>query len=104
MTGGHQSRYAGLGLASMFLPTIAALTVGAMTNEKVTIDWRRFPVSYAPIALLLMPVALHAIMLLRMTAAGPLPWQDWLTPQPDGLYHSPASRGWGVLTAGGLVA
>src|SRR5262245_19819190 len=32
------------------------------------------------------------------------PLAGWLTPQPDGLYHSPASRGWGVLTAGGYVA
>jgi membrane protease YdiL (CAAX protease family) len=30
-------------------------------------------------------------------------WQDWLTPQADGLYHTPASRGWGTLTTYGLV-
>jgi hypothetical protein len=30
---------------------------------------------------------------------GSLPWQDWLTPGQDGLYHSPADRGWGALTA-----
>jgi uncharacterized protein len=30
-------------------------------------------------------------------------WQDWLTPQADGLYHVPASRGWGTLTMQGLI-
>jgi membrane protease YdiL (CAAX protease family) len=30
-------------------------------------------------------------------------WQSWLTPQSDALYQTPASRGWGVLTAQGLA-
>ena len=41
---------------------------------------------------------MHTAMLPVVARVGPLPWQEWLTPQSDGLYHSPASRGWGVLT------
>jgi hypothetical protein len=56
------------------------------------------------VALFLIPGLLHAVMLPSMAAVqGRLQWQDWLTPQPDGLYHSPASRGWGTLTIQGLV-
>jgi membrane protease YdiL (CAAX protease family) len=57
-----------------------------------------------PLALLLLPVVIHAAVL-PVTAAyeGRLPWEDWLTPQSDGLYHTPAQRGWGALTFGGLV-
>ncbi|HEX5108994.1 MAG TPA: CPBP family intramembrane glutamic endopeptidase [Vicinamibacterales bacterium] len=38
--------------------------------------------------------------MLPMLAAqeGALPWQDWLAPAADGLYHAPPSRGWGALT------
>jgi membrane protease YdiL (CAAX protease family) len=39
----------------------------------------------------------------EMTLAGGVLWQDWLTPQADGLYHTPASRGWGALALQGLV-
>jgi membrane protease YdiL (CAAX protease family) len=68
------------------------------------IDWSRFPVRFLPLALLLIPVTLHAGMLAVMSAAGPLPWRPWLTPAADGLYHSPDTKGWGVLTAQGLIA
>jgi len=36
-------------------------------------------------------------------AGGGIRWQEWLTPQSDGLYHPPASRGWGDLNLPGLV-
>jgi membrane protease YdiL (CAAX protease family) len=48
---------------------------------------------------------LHAATLpLLVALEGPLSWQDWLTPSADGLYHTPLSRGWGVLTLEGLAA
>jgi membrane protease YdiL (CAAX protease family) len=51
-----------------------------------------------------MPVVLHAVMLpLTAIFEGSLPWQEWLTPQADGLYHTPESRGWGAVTIHGLV-
>jgi membrane protease YdiL (CAAX protease family) len=34
---------------------------------------------------------------------GGLHWQDWLSPQSDGLYHTPQSRAWGNVTISGLV-
>ncbi len=56
-------------------------------------------------ALLLLPVVMHAAML-PVTAAyeDRLPWQQWLTPQADGLIHSPTGRGWGGMTPAGLAA
>jgi membrane protease YdiL (CAAX protease family) len=56
------------------------------------------------VALFLIPGVLHAEMLPSMAAIqGRLRWQDWLRPQPDGLYHTPAARGWGTLTTQGLM-
>lgn len=105
LTGGHKSQFAGLGLIAMFFPAIAVLVVRFAMKEGVpSMGWRRFPVKYLPIALLLMPVIMHAIMLpLTSMLEGGLPWQDWLTAQADGLYHTPDSRGWGTLAFSGLV-
>jgi membrane protease YdiL (CAAX protease family) len=102
-TGGHQSPVIGLAFATMLVPAVAAGIVGAVTNERVRIDWNRFPLRYFPVALLLMPVVMQTIILGQLMAAGPLPWQEWLTPGPDGLFHAPPSRGWGALTTQGLV-
>jgi CAAX protease family protein len=56
------------------------------------------------VALFLIPGVFHAVMLpLMAIVEGGVQWQDWLTPQPDGLYHTPMSRGWGTLTIQGLV-
>jgi membrane protease YdiL (CAAX protease family) len=101
---GSQGVTAALPFASMFLPAVAVMIVRALTKEGARIDWTRCPLRYVPLALLLMPVTIHTIALPLLALAGPLPWQDWLTVQPDGLYHSPASRGWGDLTATGLAA
>ena len=61
------------------------------------------PLKYLSVAIFLIPVVLHAVMLPTMREAEGLQWQDWLTPQRDGLYHTPVSRGWGVLTIEGLA-
>ena len=103
LTGGYQSVFAGAGFATMFVPTIAVVLVLSATRERLGIDWRRFPVTFLPFALLMIPVTLHAAMLAVMRGVGPLPWATWLTPASDGLYHTPAAQGWGVLTAQGLV-
>jgi membrane protease YdiL (CAAX protease family) len=34
---------------------------------------------------------------------GKLPWVQWLTPEPDGLYHTPQELGWGALTSAALA-
>jgi membrane protease YdiL (CAAX protease family) len=103
-TGGHQSPLAGLGFAAMLLPAAAAAIVRSLTKEGFGIDWNRLPIGWVPVALFIIPVTLHATMITRLALAGPLPWQDWLTPAADGLYHSPESRGWGVVTTVELVA
>lgn len=104
LTGGHQSRFVGLGYAAMLVPAVAVVIVRSATGKGLRINWSRFPVKYVPLAVLLIPAVLHAVML-PVTAhfEGGLPWQDWLKPQADGLYHTPAERGWGALTFGELA-
>jgi uncharacterized protein len=105
LTGGYQSRFIGLRFLSMFIPATAVLLVGSATNEKLEIDWNRFPLKYIPLAVLLLPVVMHVAMLPVVVAyEGRLPWEGWLTPPADGLYHAPAQRGWGALTFGGLAS
>jgi hypothetical protein len=93
LTGGYQSRFIGLQFLSMFIPAMAVLLVESATNEKLEIDWNRLPLKYIPLALLLLPVVMHVAMLPVVVAyEGKLPWEGWLTPPADGLYHSPAQR------------
>ena len=105
-TGGSESRLAfGFGVASMFVPAFAVLLVVVVMKAQPPLGWRRFPLKYVPVALVLMPVVMHAVMLPVAAALwGGLPWANWLTPEADGLYHTSAARGWGVLTPAGLVA
>jgi membrane protease YdiL (CAAX protease family) len=104
-TGGQDSPVFGLAYLSMFLPAIAVWIVYMATKERPLIAWQRFPLTYLPTALFLMPAVLHLAMLPAMAfIEGGLRLQDWLSPQPDGLFHTPASRGWGNLTTSSLVA
>jgi membrane protease YdiL (CAAX protease family) len=104
MTGGHDSRLFGLAYLSMFLPAIAVGIVFLAMKEPPLMVWYRFPLSYLPVALFLMPAVLHLTMLPTMVfTEGGLQWQGWLAPQSDGLYHTPPSRGWGLLTMQGLI-
>jgi membrane protease YdiL (CAAX protease family) len=104
LTGGHASLIAGLGFLSMFFPAIAVLIVRFTMGEKVSsMGLNRFPVRYLP-SILLMPAVLHAVMLpLTAIWEGGLPWQEWLTRQADGLFHTPESRGWGTLSTTALI-
>ena len=104
LTGGYQSPLIGLRYLSMFLPAIAVLILTLAMNEPARHLTTPFPWRYLPIALFLIPVVLHAVMLPTMMALqGTIAWQDWLTPQADGLYRTPESRGWGTLTLTGLA-
>ena len=103
-TGGPASPYVPYALVSMFFPAIAMIVTRVMTGEKLNIKWARFPLRYVPVALLLIPVATHAVMLATLYAIdGAIHWQAWLTPASDGLYHAPDSRGWGALTEQALI-
>jgi len=102
LTGGHDSALIGLAYLSMFLPAVAVLIVNSARKEPPRIRWDSFPLWYLPVALFLIPGVLHAVMLpLTATFEGGVHWQSWLTRQPDGLFHTPASK-WGVLTILGL--
>lgn len=104
LTGGHESALLGLAYLSMFLPAVSVLIVRSAMNEGPRVRWDHFPLRYLLVALFLIPGVQHAVMLPFMaTALGGVQWQDWLTPQADGLYHTSASRGWGVLTLQGLI-
>ena len=104
LTGGYRSKWIGLGYVSMVIPTVAVAIANAMSAEKPRVlEGRSFPLRYLPLALFLMPIAMHAVMLPTAAALGTLHWQDWLTKAADGLYHSPADRGWGALTTRDLV-
>ncbi|MFA5910559.1 MAG: CPBP family intramembrane glutamic endopeptidase [Vicinamibacterales bacterium] len=104
LTGGHASPIAGLGFLSMFIPATAVLVVRFAMGERVSsVGLSRFPLKYLPLVLL-MPAVLHAVMLpLTAMLEGGLQWHEWLTPQADGLFHTPESRGWGTMTATGLM-
>jgi membrane protease YdiL (CAAX protease family) len=105
LSGGQHSPYVGFGYVSMIIPAIAVLIVTLALRDPPRIDWGWLPAEYVPIALLLIPLVLHASMLSFVWIAdGTLPWQDWLTRQPDGLFHTPPDRGWGAVTAAGLAA
>jgi membrane protease YdiL (CAAX protease family) len=104
LTGGHNSPLIGLAYLSMFLPAVAVSIVNSPMNEPPRVRWDHFPLKYLPVALFLIPGVLHAVMLPAIAAVeGRLPWEDWLTRQADGLYHAPASRGWGIPTVQGLI-
>jgi membrane protease YdiL (CAAX protease family) len=84
-TGGHDSPLIGLGALTMFIPGLAAAVAGASSKDPVWVDWGRFPVRYVPAALLLMPAALHAVMLpITAALAGGLPWGGPLASRPIG--------------------
>jgi len=105
LTGGYHSALIGLAYLSMFLPAVAVLIVSSVMNDAPRVRWDYLPLRYLPVALFVIPGVLHAVMLpLMAILQGGVQWQDWLTPQPDGLYHTPVSRGWGALTIQGLAA
>jgi membrane protease YdiL (CAAX protease family) len=105
LTGGHEGALAEPAyFSSTFIPAAAVVILAATLNEGPRVQWNRLPLRYLPVALFLIPGTLHAVTLpLLVALEGPLPWQDWLAPSADGLYRTPLSRGWGVLTIDGLI-
>jgi hypothetical protein len=63
LTGGHESKLIALTPIAMLIPAAAVLILRVTMNERAQMDTSRFPISYLPLALLLMPTAMHAAML-----------------------------------------
>jgi membrane protease YdiL (CAAX protease family) len=104
LTGGPTSRFAGLSLSSMLFPALGVIVARAAYGSRLGIVWTRLPWRWLPFALLALPLAIHLIALPGLLLlAGHLPWVDWFTPGADGLYHPPAARHWGTLTATSLA-
>lgn len=107
VTGGTESRFASLGLIAMFFPWLAVLIMKFVFKAPLPdAGWKRFPVKWIPAALFIMPIAIHVVCLsvVAVSNDGTLPWQAWLTPDKDGLYHAPPERNWGILTTSGLIS
>lgn len=103
-TGGRDSAFLKLAFLSMFLPAVAVLVVSLTVHEGLRVQWESFPLKYLPFGLFLIPGVLHAVMVPCMAVLNHgLHWQDWLTPHQDGLYYTPVSRDWGILTGWGLI-
>jgi membrane protease YdiL (CAAX protease family) len=104
LTGGHQSRFIGLAYLSMFVPALAVLIVKLVFADPPRLQWDRLPLKWLPLAVLLFPAILHAVMVpLVASVYGGVPWQEWLKTPVEGLYYAPASRGWGTLNLQELV-
>ena len=104
LTGGHESPFLFLSVFSMFIPASAVVALRFTTGEKPHVDWVRPPRLYLPLALLLMPVTMHVVMLsATVFLVGRIPWQDWLTDHPTGVFHAPVQLGWGTLNTTGVA-
>jgi membrane protease YdiL (CAAX protease family) len=104
LTGGYRSPLAGLRLLTMFVPAVAVLVAWLTTGAGVDIEWNRFPLRWLPVALLILPLCIHALALPGVVVMeGRLPWANWLTADPDGLYHTPPELGWGTVTLSSLL-
>jgi hypothetical protein len=95
LTGGHESRFIGLAYLSMVLPAVSVLIINSTMKEAPRLRWDQLPLKYLPVAMFLIPGVLHAVALPLLAASGGIQWQDWLTPQADGLYHAPGFPGLG---------
>ena len=105
LSGGAQSPYVSLGPVAMLFPALGVLVVRVVHRERIAdLGWRRFPPRYLPVAVLLMPLAIHNVTLPSIFALERrLPWVEWLAPAADGLFHTPPERGWGDLTLAALA-
>jgi len=105
VTGGEHTPYQAAKFTSMFIPAIAVFILQLSGESFVKKGLQQFPLSWIPIALFVFPVVIHSICVpvIAFQNNSQIPWQSWLTPTGDGLYHAPAEKGWGVLSKSGLI-
>jgi hypothetical protein len=88
----------------MLLQAVSVLVIYIAMNEGPRLRWDHIPYRYVALAMFLIPTVLQAVILpLTIVLQGGVQWQEWLTPRPDGLYQTPAARGWGAVTFQGLL-
>jgi uncharacterized protein len=106
LTGGTQSSLQNIGILAMFFPALAIIAVKFIFKTPISYSgWRNFPLKWLPIALFIFPIVIHlgCLTIVLFQNDFVIPWQPWLIPAHDGLFHSPAERNWGVLTKSGLI-
>jgi membrane protease YdiL (CAAX protease family) len=104
VAGGQTIPYLGLGIISMLIPALTVVILSSAINEGPRVNWNLFPGTYFPLALLLIPLVMQAAMLpTTYILEGKIPWQHWLYPAADGLYHTPADKAWGIVSQAGLI-
>jgi len=105
-TGGENTPYQAAKFISMFIPAIAVFILQLRGESFVKGGLQHFPLSWIPVALFIFPVVIHSICVpvIALQNNFHIPWQSWLTPAEDGLYHTPADKGWGELSKGGLIS
>ncbi len=105
-TGGHASAFIWAGYFSMVIPAISVFVMTVIYKDPVrSVAKKTTSAKYIFAAIFLIPTAIHIVCLplLAYLSNGHLPWQLWLTPDKNGLYHSPEKIGWGVLTFTQLI-
>jgi membrane protease YdiL (CAAX protease family) len=104
LSGGYKSSFIGSAPVTMFLPALGVLAARVALDAHLDVEWDRLPLRWLPAALLILPLAIHAVALPGVVVLeGRLPWVQWLTPGPDGLYYTPQELGWGRLTLPALI-
>ena len=105
LTGGRASPYLSFAPVAMFIPAIGVLLSRIIFEDRtIGVRWTVRPFKMIPVALFVFPLVIHLFALPAVYfIEGRIPWVEWLTPSPDGLFHTPAERGWGVLDHTGLA-
>jgi membrane protease YdiL (CAAX protease family) len=104
LSGGYESPFLWLAPLSMFVPALGVLAARITSGTSLGIGGSGLPLRWLAVALLALPLAIHAIALPGVVLLeGRIPWAAWLTPGPDGLFHTPPEQGWGTLTSAALA-
>lgn len=92
-------------ISAMLIPAIGVLVMIIFKDPPKNVGWTRFPPMWLLPALFLLPLAIHlvALPLVAFLNEMTIPWQPWLVPDAEGIFHAPASRGWGDLTLTQLI-
>ena len=92
LSGRHKSSLIGLAPLTMLVPALGVLAAHVTTGASLGIEWTRLPWRWLPVALLLLPLAIHAVALPGVfILEGKLPWVPALVP------------GWGHLAINAAV-